>query len=82
MWLMDLTIGRTADDGSRVFVWAALGAEEKRDELRGAYVSLCQVNEPSDYVVSEDGKIAQDRIWVCFSGPLTIRRFFLFVAFS
>ncbi|PPQ94445.1 hypothetical protein CVT25_002536 [Psilocybe cyanescens] len=63
MWLMDLTIGRTADDGSRVFVWAALGAEEKRDELRGAYVSLCQVNEPSDYVVSEDGKIAQDRIW-------------------
>lgn len=65
MWLMDMTMGRTADDGSRVFVWAALGGEEKRDELRGAYVDLCRVKEPSDYVISEDGNAAQDKIWVC-----------------
>ncbi|KAH9479740.1 Short-chain dehydrogenase/reductase phmF [Psilocybe cubensis] len=65
MWVMDGLFGRTADDGARVFVWAALGGEEegRRDELRGAYVDLCSVKEPSDYVVSKEGREAGDKIW-------------------
>lgn len=79
-------LGRSAECGSRVFVWAALSGEEegsgegerdgeegRRDELRGAYISSARVDEPSDYIVSEEGRSAQDKIWV--------RNFFFFYIF-
>ena len=47
-----------------MLVWAGVGAEEKKDELRGAYVSLMEVHEPSDFVISEEGKKAQNKFWV------------------
>lgn len=55
---------RTTEQGSRSLVWAAIGGDEDRDKLRGAYVALCQVSEASDYVLSDGGKRAQDVLWV------------------
>ncbi|KAF8184412.1 hypothetical protein BJ912DRAFT_974756, partial [Pholiota molesta] len=63
IWLMEVTLARTAEEGSRQLVWAAIGHEEKEDELRGAYISLAEVSEPSDFVLSEQGSVAQDKIW-------------------
>ncbi|KAH9478463.1 Short chain dehydrogenase sol3 [Psilocybe cubensis] len=62
---------RTSEQGSRQFVWAAIGGEERKDELRGAYISLAQVTEPSDYILSEEGKFAQDKIWEDLIAELT-----------
>ena len=61
---MELALARTTEEGSRVPVWAAVGAEEKKDQLRGAYISLMKVEEPSDLVVSAEGKAAQEKFWV------------------
>ncbi|PPQ75675.1 hypothetical protein CVT26_001853 [Gymnopilus dilepis] len=61
--LMELSLARTTEEGSRVPVWAAVGAEEKKDQLRGAYISLMKVEEPSDFVVSAEGKAAQEKFW-------------------
>ncbi|KAF8903502.1 short-chain dehydrogenase [Gymnopilus junonius] len=61
--LMELAVARTTEEGSRIPVWAAVGAEEKKDELRGAYISSMKVEEPSDFVISKEGKAYQDKIW-------------------
>lgn len=61
---MEVALARTTEEGSRQLVWAAIGHEEKKDELRGAYISLAEVSEPSDFVLSEQGSVAQDKIWV------------------
>ncbi|KAF9485523.1 retinol dehydrogenase 12 [Pholiota conissans] len=61
--LMDALLARTSEEGSRQLVWAAIGHEDKKDELHGAYISLSQVTEPSDFVISEEGRIAQDKLW-------------------
>ncbi|KAL1744190.1 hypothetical protein HDZ31DRAFT_82855 [Schizophyllum fasciatum] len=53
----------SAEVGSRELVWAALGNSEHAESLRGAYIGRCTVREPSDYVLSEAGRIAQDRNW-------------------
>lgn len=59
------TIARTAEEGSRSLVWAIVGGEEKRDELRGAFIStVAKVDETSDYAVSKEGSVAQDKLWV------------------
>ena len=55
---------RTAEQGSRSLVWAAIGGDEDKDKLRGAYISLGQISEASDYVLSEEGKRVQDVLWV------------------
>uniref|UniRef100_A0A8H7XYR4 NAD(P)-binding protein n=1 Tax=Psilocybe cubensis TaxID=181762 RepID=A0A8H7XYR4_PSICU len=70
-WFMNLLLARTSEQGSRQFVWAAIGGEERKDELRGAYISLAQVTEPSDYILSEEGKFAQDKIWEDLIAELT-----------
>lgn len=49
---------RTTEEGSRAIVFAALGGGE---EMRGAYINLQKVQEPSDEVL--DGAL-QKRIWV------------------
>lgn len=61
---MDRTIARTAEQGSRQLIWACIGGKDNVDELRGAYISTMQVHEPSDEVVSEEGKRAQTKLWV------------------
>ncbi|PSR98926.1 hypothetical protein PHLCEN_2v4246 [Hermanssonia centrifuga] len=65
--IMQLFVARTAEQGARQLLWAALGPDGKDGEhvkfLKGAYVSTLEVREPSDYVISKDGYEAQERIW-------------------
>jgi retinol dehydrogenase-12 len=53
----------TSEQGSRVIIRAAIW-HKKDEELRGEYITTENVEEPSDYVLSEEGHIAQERIWV------------------
>lgn len=66
-WLMKKFIARTTEEGGRLIASAALGSGKNGniDELRGAYMNLAEVNEESDYVLSDEGKSAQSRLWVC-----------------
>ncbi|KAJ3525459.1 hypothetical protein NM688_g8399 [Phlebia brevispora] len=65
--IMDLLLGRTAEQGARQLIWAALGPDGKEGQhanwLRGAYVSTQSIKEPSDFVISKEGGEAQDKIW-------------------
>ncbi|PPQ80665.1 hypothetical protein CVT25_001627 [Psilocybe cyanescens] len=66
-WFMEKALARTAEEGSRQVVWAALGGEEGGGDgdcaMRGAYVSNAQITEPSDYVIEEEGRKVQDILW-------------------
>ena len=64
MEIMAALLGRTAEEGSRQLVWAAIGGAGREFELRGAYVNMADIREVSDYVLSDEGAIAQRRIWV------------------
>ncbi len=45
---MEKALARTSEEGSRQVVWAAVGEADPPDALRGAYISLAKVSEPSD----------------------------------
>jgi retinol dehydrogenase-12 len=64
--LMMLLLARTTEAGSRQLVWAAVGLPESGslDELRGTYISRASVEEPSDFVLGEEGKKREDKIFV------------------
>jgi retinol dehydrogenase 12 len=76
MAILDITVGRTAEEGARQLLWAALGPDGKDGEhvkhLRGAYVSTFEVREPSDFVVSKEGYETQERIWVSIHARIVI----------
>ena len=63
-WLMETLLARTSEQGSRPLIWASIGGKDNVDELHGAYISGTQIQEPSDYVISEEGKRAQTTLWV------------------
>lgn len=54
----------TTEEGSRQLVYAAVGSLDNEEKLRGKYINLSEVVEESDFVISEDGKIVQDKVWV------------------
>ncbi|KIP11264.1 hypothetical protein PHLGIDRAFT_489213 [Phlebiopsis gigantea 11061_1 CR5-6] len=65
----DAAAGRSAEEGARQLVWAAVGPDGARDgdaalQLRGAYVATAAVVPPSRYVLSDEGRAVQERIWV------------------
>ena len=64
MWLRKVLLARTTEQGSRQLIWACIGGKDNIDRLRGAYISSMHVQEPSDSVVSEEGKRAQNKLWV------------------
>jgi retinol dehydrogenase-12 len=64
LWLIKLLLARTTEQGGRQLIWACIGGKDNIDQLRGAYISSMQVHEPSDSVVSEEGKHAQIKLWV------------------
>jgi retinol dehydrogenase-12 len=64
MGIMALVLARTAEQGSRQLVWAAVGGAGREFDLRGAYVNKANISEVSDYALSDDGAVAQRRIWV------------------
>jgi retinol dehydrogenase 12 len=63
-WLMEILFARTSEQGSRQLIWACVSGKDNIDELRGAYVSAMKIQEPSDFVVNEEGKRAQTKLWV------------------
>ena len=64
MRLWELIIARSTEKGSRQLIWACIGGKDNIDQLRGAYISSMVVRESSDFVVSEEGKLAQTKLWV------------------
>jgi len=52
----------TSEEGSRQIIYSAIGGKD--EELRGAFTSYSQVLEVSDWILSEEGKKAEDKIWV------------------
>jgi hypothetical protein len=82
MTIFEKLVARTAEEGGRQLVWAAVGvpegAEGSLDDLRGAYINLTEVNEPAEFVLGEQGKKWEDRLWVrhtkfplCFSNRVS-----------
>ncbi|KAJ7762987.1 hypothetical protein B0H16DRAFT_504467 [Mycena metata] len=67
VWLLEYLFGLffyfSTEVGSRQYVFAALAPMGDAEELRGAYISGSKIVEPSDFVMSEEGKKTQDRIW-------------------
>ncbi|TFK54200.1 hypothetical protein OE88DRAFT_1163454 [Heliocybe sulcata] len=55
----------TSEEGARQLVFAALGPVDPAevDSIRGAYISENAILEPSDFVISKEGKECEDRIW-------------------
>ncbi|KAF6753096.1 hypothetical protein DFP72DRAFT_436199 [Ephemerocybe angulata] len=69
-WAREKVFARTAEEGSRQIIFASVAGEdpasadeEQLAKLKGAYISNSEVAEPSDYVLSEEGKEAQDKLW-------------------
>jgi len=58
-------LARTTEEGSRQLVWAAVGGVGREFELRGGFVSMANLQEVSDYVLSDEGAAVQPRLWVC-----------------
>jgi retinol dehydrogenase-12 len=63
----------TTEEGSRQFIFNAVGHAENPDTLRGQYVNQSVIEEPSDFVISAEGLRAQDRIWVRHSSLFVVR---------
>ncbi|KAJ3556541.1 hypothetical protein NM688_g1969 [Phlebia brevispora] len=65
--ILDYLVGRTTEQGARQLIWAALGPDGKEGThvkwLRGSYVSTQQIQEPSDFVMSKEGSVAQNKLW-------------------
>jgi retinol dehydrogenase-12 len=62
---MHALLARTTEEGSRQLVWAAVGGAGREFELRGGYVSMANLQEVSDYALSDEGAVVQTRLWVC-----------------
>jgi len=54
-------LARTTEVGSRMFVHAAVAHD--LDGKTGEYLSACEINEPSDFVISQKGASASARLW-------------------
>ncbi|KAJ6590424.1 hypothetical protein DFH09DRAFT_1273944 [Mycena vulgaris] len=62
-YIMERLLARTAEEGSRHIIWAALAHQNDADKLRGEYIARGRVEEVSDFVLSAQGAKLQDRIW-------------------
>ena len=62
--IMELLLAHTAEEGSRQLVWAAVGGAGRESELRGGFVSGADLQEVSEYVLSDEGAVVQTRLWV------------------
>jgi retinol dehydrogenase 12 len=62
--IMHALLARTAEEGSRQLVWTAVGGVGREFELRGGYVNMANLQEVSDYALSDEGAAVQTRLWV------------------
>ncbi|KAF7357962.1 NAD(P)-binding protein [Mycena venus] len=59
MALMERIMAFTTEEGSRQLVFGAVGP----GALRGEYINQSRVEEPSDFIISSDGRKAEDQLW-------------------
>lgn len=60
---MEETNAYTSEEGSRHIIFSAIGGKD--EELRGAFISESSIPiELPDWMLSEEGKKAEDKIWV------------------
>ncbi|KAF9031682.1 short-chain dehydrogenase [Hymenopellis radicata] len=71
VYIMGKALARTAEEGSRELVYAAVGGREREEQMRGAFLSLSDITEPSDFVISKEGKVMQDGYWDELIGVLS-----------
>jgi retinol dehydrogenase-12 len=67
--LFQLIFARTAAEGAKTYVWAALAGKSQdqnalRENIHGAFMMDCKIAEPSDYALSKEGRDAEARLWV------------------
>ncbi|KAF8549693.1 NAD(P)-binding protein [Imleria badia] len=62
-FIMETCLARTSEEGGRQLVYAAVGKRNNEDDMKGAYISNTAVVEPSDFVISEEGRMMQDNVW-------------------
>ena len=62
--IMMTLLARTTEEGSRQLVWAAVGSAGREFDLRGGYVNKANLEEVSEYVLSDEGAGLQTRLWV------------------
>jgi hypothetical protein len=65
--LRKILLAWTAEQGSRNLIYAALAGSDGKEEepdLHGAYISLFETAEPSEFVLSDKGKEVQEKTWV------------------
>ena len=55
MWIIRKIFARTAEEGGRQLVYAAVGSSDEPGHLQGAYVNLHKVKEPSDCALGDEG---------------------------
>ncbi len=67
--VVDVIREASTEEGSRQLVWAAVGGTGREFELRGGYVSMANLQEVSDYALSDEGAVVQTRLWVCKFSP-------------
>ncbi|KAF5325749.1 hypothetical protein D9611_000468 [Ephemerocybe angulata] len=62
-WLMRKALAWTTEQGSRQLVYSAIGGSDNPDQLKGAYIDLHQVVEPTDHVIGFYGKQRGNKLW-------------------
>jgi retinol dehydrogenase-12 len=67
--LFQLIFARTAAEGAKTYVWAALAGKPQdqkalRENMHGSLITDCKIAEPSDYALSKEGREAETRLWV------------------
>lgn len=62
--IMEALLARTSEEGSRQLLWAAIGGVGREFELRGGYVSKADLQEVSDFALSDEGAVVQTHLWV------------------
>ncbi|KAG6818613.1 hypothetical protein H0H93_003443 [Arthromyces matolae] len=75
--VLDKTIARTAEEGSRQIVYAAVGGAGEEDRFRGSYISLARVAEASDFAIGPEGHVLQEKLWTLYLMPGIVTVYFL-----
>ncbi|KAJ7483227.1 hypothetical protein FB451DRAFT_1393354 [Mycena latifolia] len=63
-FFMERLLAFSAEQDNRQLVFGAVALLHRPEDLKGAYVSRSKVTEPSDIVLSEEGKRVQNRVWI------------------